>query len=67
MGTLEELNERCNRLYEIQCRHDDPRLPNIESRVEVSDWFSEQDDYIKQKFEPYLRLHDRGPGRPRVQ
>ena len=66
-GYLEELNERCNRLYEIQCRHDDPRLPNIESRVEVSDWFSEQDDYIKQKFEPYLRLHDRGPGRPRVQ
>ena len=57
-GYLEELNERCNRLYEIQCRHDDdPRLPNIESRrVEVSDWFSEQDDCIRQKFEPYLRL-----------
>ena len=47
-GYLEELNERCNRLYEIKCRHDDDH--------EVSDWFSEQDDYIRQKFEPYLRL-----------
>ena len=58
-GYLEELNERCNRLQEFQHRQDDPRLPNIESGVEVSDWFSEQDDYIRQKFEPYLRLHDR--------
>ena len=28
-GYLEELNERCNRLQEIQHRQDDPRLPNI--------------------------------------
>ena len=54
-GYLEELNERCNRLQEIQ-RRQDARLPNIESGVEVSDWFSEQDDHIRQKFEPYLRL-----------
>ena len=66
-GYLEELNERCNRLREIPHRQDDPRLPNIKSGVEVSDWFSEQDDYIRQKFEPYLRLHDRGPGHPKVQ
>ena len=54
-GYLEELNERCNRLQEIH-RRQDARLPNIESGVEVSDWFSEQDDHIRQKFEPYLRL-----------
>ena len=54
-GYLKELNERCNGLLDIQHRQD-ARLPNIESGVEVSDWFSKQDSTIKQKFGRYLRL-----------
>ena len=57
-GYLEELNNHCIALIEIEHkREQDPEAKRLE-RVDEMQWFYEQNPIVKQKFEEYLRLSE---------
>ncbi len=58
-GFLEELNNHCNALIEIERkREQDPEAKLPREWIDETQWFDQQDPIVKQKFEEYLRLSE---------